>query len=52
MDGLIDRYTVSLFQNDTYEVLDAEDDNRSVFQGTLADCEALIRLLRRGVISV
>lgn len=52
MDGLIDRYTVSFFQDGIYEVLDAEDDNRSVFQGTLADCEALIRLLERRVMSL
>lgn len=43
------RYTVQLFQDNTYEVLITEFGvggrvGESVFQGSLADCEAYVRL--------
>ena len=36
------KYTVSLYQDDIYEVLDEYFE--SLFKGTLSDCEAWIRL--------
>lgn len=42
-------YKVVFFQNDTWEVLKINDfDCESVFQGSLADCEAWIRLKQFG----
>ena len=49
------RFKVRFYQNDTYEVLEKkyyhyEDDDfyESVFQGSLSDCEAYIRLHEGG----
>ena len=45
----MNRYTVRLFQDQTYEVvLHSEEDDESVFQGSLSDCEAFIRLTAQG----
>lgn len=40
------KYSVRLFQNDTYEVMILDDGMvvESLFQGSLSDCEAYIRL--------
>jgi hypothetical protein len=37
------KYRVRIFQDNTYEVIEKETGD-SMFQGTLADCEAWIRL--------
>lgn len=48
------KYKVSFYQDNTYEVLEwktysaDEDGYESVFQGSLADCEAYIRLHEGG----
>lgn len=42
-------YKVVFFQDNTYEVLKVNDfDCESVFQGSIADCEAYIRLKQSG----
>lgn len=52
------KYKVQLFQDDIYEVLELDDSldefyrpfqgYEKVFQGSLADCEAFIRLREQG----
>ena len=37
------KYRVSFYMNDIYEVIDNET-NESLFQGSLSDCDAYIRL--------
>ena len=40
-------FRVQLFMNDTYQVLNADDDSVA-YQGNLANCEAYIRLHESG----
>ena len=40
------KYKVRFFQDSTYQVLDEADN--TMFQGSLADCEAWIRLTEKG----
>ena len=44
------KYKVKFYQDNTYEVLKKDDDEswESVYQGSLADCEAYIRLHENG----
>ncbi len=42
------KYHVHIFKDNTYEVIN-EETHESLFQGTLADCEAWIRLKERGM---
>ena len=46
------KYIVRLYMDNTYEVLDAETEignTASHFKGSLADCEAWIRLTEAGI---
>lgn len=45
------KYRVQFYQDETYEVLEISEDDKddeSVFQGSLSDCEAYIRLNEAG----
>ena len=42
-----ERYRVALYADNTYQVLDRETDEQ-LYQGSLSDCEAWIRLQEGG----
>ena len=42
------KYGVTWMMDNTYEVYDREENGKSVYQGSLADCEAWIRLTEDG----
>ena len=42
------KYKIDYYQDDLYEVLDLEDNSRSVFRGSLSDCVAYIKANENG----